>query len=80
MSLNQLIRTKPALYVVEIKHRKSIALPVVDEVREKVLRLPADRRLSVRTALVYEGTLDPRVEAEGYFDFIIPFARFLQGA
>lgn len=75
-----LIRTKPALYVVEIKHRKSIALSVVDEVREKVLRLPADRRLSVRTALVYEGTLDPRVEAEGYFDFIIPFARFLQGA
>ena len=37
------------------------------------------RDLSVRTALVYEGTLDPRVETEGYFDFIIPFARFLQG-
>ena len=75
-----LIRTKHALHVVEIKRRKSIPLSVVDEVREKVLRLPSDRNLSVRTALVYEGTLDPRVETEGYFDFIIPFSRFLQGA
>jgi AAA+ ATPase superfamily predicted ATPase len=77
--IDLLIRTKHALHVVEIKRRKSIDLSVVDEVREKVLRLPSDRNLSVRTALVYEGTLDPRVETEGYFDFIIPFARFLKG-
>jgi hypothetical protein len=51
----------------------------VDEVREKVLRLPSDRSQSVRTALVYEGKLDPRVETEGYFDFLIPFARLLEG-
>ena len=38
-----------------------------------------DRSLSVRTALVYEGHLDPSVEAEGYFDFLIPFARLLEG-
>lgn len=42
--------------------------------------LPSDRRLSVRTALVYDGKLDPRVETDGYFDFIIPFANFLEGA
>ncbi len=77
--IDLLLRTRHSLYVVEIKRRKSVDLSVVDEVREKVLRLPADRNISVRTALVYEGTLDPRVETEGYFDFIIPFARFLQG-
>lgn len=76
--IDLLVRTRPALYVVEIKRRQSIAYSVVDEVREKVLRLPVDRRLSVRTALVYEGALDSRVETEGYFDFIIPFARLLQ--
>jgi uncharacterized protein len=78
--IDLLMRTKHSLYIVEIKRRKTIALSVVDEVREKALRLPADRRLSVRTALVYEGKLDPRVETEGYFDFIIPFAKFLEGA
>jgi len=77
--IDLLMRTKHALYVVEIKRRTSIDLSVVSDVREKVLRLPSNRRLSIRTALVYEGTLDPRVEAEGYFDFIIPFARFLKG-
>lgn len=78
--IDLLLRTKNALYVVEIKRRKSIDVTVVDEVREKVLRLPADRSLSVRTALVYEGKLDPAVEAEGYFDFLIPFARLLEGS
>lgn len=75
-----LMRTKHSLYVVEIKHRKSIGTAVVDEVREKVRRLPFPRDMSIRTALVYEGALDPRVEPEGYFDFLIPFAQFLEGA
>jgi hypothetical protein len=58
---------------------QSIALSVVDEIRDKVLRLPADRNGSVRTALVHAGTLDRRVEPEGHFDCIVPIARFLQG-
>ena len=33
--------------------------------------------VSVRTALVYEGHLAPIVEADGYFDAIIPFRRLL---
>jgi len=78
--IDLLIRTKHSLYVVEIKRRKAISLDVVDEVRKKVMCLVTDRNLSVRTALVYEGVLEPRVETEGYFDFIIPFARFLTDA
>lgn len=72
-----LIRTKHSVYVVEIKHRRTIDSSVIDEVREKVLRLPVDRGISIRTAVVYEGQLDTRVEEEGYFDFLIPFARLL---
>jgi hypothetical protein len=63
---------------VEIKLRKSIPLSVVDEVREKVLCLPSDRRISIRTALVYEGTLDQAIMSEGYFDFLIPFDQLLK--
>ncbi len=73
-----LIRTRHSLYVVEIKLRKAIPLSVVDEVREKVLRLPSDRRVSIRTALVYEGTLDKAIMSEGYFDFLIPFDQLLK--
>ena len=33
--------------------------------------------MSVRTALVYEGNLAPVVEADGYFDAIVPFRQLL---
>ncbi len=77
--IDLLMRTKHALYVVEIKRCKTVAFSVVDEVREKVLRLPPCRNLSVRTVLVYQGKLDSRLETEDYFDFIIPFERFMKG-
>ena len=72
-----LIRTKHSLYVVEIKHRRTIDSSVIDEVREKVVRLSPGTAISIRTVLVFEGQLDPKVEVEGYFDFVIPFARLL---
>lgn len=78
--IDLLLRTKHSLYVVEIKRRKSIGISVVNEVREKVSRLSAGRNVSLRTALVHAGSLAPAVEAEGYFDFIIPFERFLTEA
>ncbi len=37
----------------------------------------AGSRKAPRTALVYEGTLAPIVEADGYFDAIVPFRRLL---
>ena len=39
--------------------------------------LPRRRGVSVRTALIYDGHLSPIVEADGYFDAIIPFRRLL---
>jgi AAA+ ATPase superfamily predicted ATPase len=75
-----LIRTKHSLYVVEIKHRGAIGPSVINEVREKVIRLSVESGVSIRTVLVYEGKLDPKVEEEGYFDFLFPFARLLTEA
>ena len=50
---------------------------MIDEVSEKVERLVRDKTLSVRTALVYDGRLSPRVEADRFFDFIVSAERLL---
>ncbi len=41
----------------------------LEEVRPS---LSVEENLSVRTALVYDGRLSPRVEADCFFDFVIP--------
>ena len=48
-----------------------------DEVKKKCRRLPRVPGLSIRTALVYSGELAKSVEAEGYFDALVPFARLI---
>ena len=72
-----LLLTRNAIYVVEIKSGRSLGRGVIDDVREKLRRLPAHRERSVRTALVYEGRLADNVKDAGFFDFLIPFANLL---
>ena len=74
-----LIQTASAALVVEIKRRKRIERTVIDEVREKVRRLKVSSDRSIRTALVYAGELSDGVPADGYFDFIVPAEKLLQG-
>ena len=75
--IDLLIQTKSVLYVVEIKRQAHIGHDVVDEVQEKCRRLPKSAGVSLRTALVYSGELARSVEAEGYFDAVIPFSRLI---
>ena len=75
--IDLLIQTERMALVVEIKHGKRIEHGVIEEVREKVANLEVAKGLSVRTALVYDGTLAPSVEADRYFDFLLPFDRLL---
>jgi hypothetical protein len=72
-----LIRTKHSLYVFEIKFRNNIGKNVVEDVQEKVLRMKLPRSISVRTGLIYEGTLDPAISESDYFDFLVPFRDLL---
>ena len=74
--IDLLIQTQRTLMVVEIKRCKEIGYEVVEEVDEKLKHLAYDRSLSVRTALVYDGRLSPRIEADRFFDFIIPADKF----
>lgn len=77
VQVDLLLQTRRSLCVVEIKRQREIGREVIDEVAEKVRRIPHRDGMSVRTALVYEGTLAPIVEADGYFDAIVPFRRLL---
>ena len=73
-----LVQTRRSMCVVEVKRQREIGRDVIDEVEEKVKRIPHRDGMSVRTALIYDGHLAPIVEADGYFDSIIPF-RSLMG-
>ncbi len=63
--------------IVEIKRKAEIGREIETEVEAKVDALALPRDVSVRTALVYEGHLTPVVEADGYFDAIVPFRALL---
>lgn len=77
--IDLLIRTERMLMVVEIKRRREIGHGIIAEVEEKVRRLRHDKRLSIRTALVYDGNLSASVPADRYFDFIVPADLLLHG-
>ena len=76
--IDLLIQTERMALVVEIKRRKEIGHGIIDEVKAKVDALEVSRDLSVRTALVYDGSLSPSVEADRYFDFVVD-AKLLLG-
>ncbi|MBP3406362.1 MAG: AAA family ATPase [Kiritimatiellae bacterium] len=75
--IDLLIQSRRTIYVVEVKRKNEIGREVIAEVDEKVRRLKRPQNVSVKTALVYEGHLAPIVEADGYFDALIPFSRLL---
>ena len=61
----------------EIKRQREIGREVIDEMAAKIDGIRRQRGMSVKTALVYDGHLAPIVEADGYFDAIVPFRHLL---
>ena len=78
LQVDLLLQTRRALYVVEIKRQREIGREVIDEMVAKVDGIRRRPGMSVKTALVYDGHLAPIVEADGYFDAIVPFRRLLE--
>lgn len=74
-----LLQTEGAVYLVEIKRMREIGTGVEEELREKVARLAVKPGVSVRTALVYEGALSPRLAASAYIDKFVDFTCLLKG-
>lgn len=69
--IDLLVQTRRMQYVIEIKRRDSIGEWVVAEVEEKLSKFRASRAASVVPVLVYDGNLSRRVQADGYFGWII---------
>lgn len=76
--IDLLVQTERMALAVEIKRRKKIGHEIIDEVKAKVDNLEVSKDMSVRTALVYDGELSPSVEADRYFDFIVPLEKLLR--
>jgi len=79
VQIDLLIQTCRTLFLVEIKRRQHIEAGIADELAQKINRLPVPSGKSVRTALVYEGTLAPSIKANHVFDFLVPFGELLEG-
>lgn len=77
VQVDLLLQTRRALYVVEVKRQREIGREIIREVESKIARLPRPPGKSIRTALVYDGHLAPIVEADNFFDAIVPFRRLL---
>jgi hypothetical protein len=75
--IDLLIQTPMTAYVVEIKRRREIDESIIQEMQNRLARLPLRKGMSARPVLVYEGELAPYVEGSGYFDAIIPAAKLL---
>ena len=73
-----LVQTEGAVCLVKIKRQKKIGTEVIEEMKAKVAAFPSVPGKSVRTALVYDGELAPRVEAIGYFDAVVSSAQLLK--
>ena len=78
LQIDLLIQTPKSVYVVEVKRCSRIDTSVEREIEEKVSRLNVGPAKSVRTVLVYDGTLSPEVEENGFIDFLVPFGRLLE--
>ena len=71
-----LIQAQGMICIVEVK-RCDIAKSIIAEVDRKVTCISRPAGVSIRTALVFDGAIAPTVEANGYFDALIPFSKLL---
>ena len=78
VQVDYLVQLPKCTYVIEIKRKRSIGRSIEDEMQQKIDRLKLPRGRSVKTALVYEGELDPAVEEDGFFDYVVPADRLLR--
>jgi len=77
VQIDLLMKSRHALYVVEIKRRERIGEDVVDEVREKIRKIRIKRGMSVFPIFVYDGVLSKRIPSGGFFSSIVSSERLL---
>jgi AAA+ ATPase superfamily predicted ATPase len=69
--IDLLIQTERYAFIVEVKRQKSIGQKAIEEITAQVSALPRKKTVSVRTALVYDGELEPCIKAKRAYDFLV---------
>jgi DNA-binding transcriptional ArsR family regulator len=77
VQIDYLVQLPKCTYVIEIKRKHRITAAIEDEMQEKLNRLKLPRDRSVKLVLVYAGELDPAVDENGFFDYLVPADRLL---
>ena len=77
VQIDYLVQLPKCAYVIEIKRKRHITSAIEDQMQEKLDRLKLPRGRSVKLVLVYAGELDPVVEENGFFDYLVPADRLL---
>lgn len=77
LQIDLLLQTRQSVCIVEIKRQRRIGREIVSEMEEKCRRLARPSGVSLKTALVYDGELAPSLEADAYFDALVPARRLL---
>ena len=78
VQIDLLVQANMSMCIVEIKRQAHIGREIIDEVKEKCRRLRHSPGVSIRTALVFDGELVRSVEADGFFDAIVPIRSLLK--
>lgn len=77
VQIDYLVQLSKAVYLFEIKRKQKITVAIEDEVRQKLERIKLPKGKSAKLVLVYEGELDPEIEEDGFFDYLISADRLL---
>ena len=73
--IDLLLQTAKSACLVEIRRQAFVPASFEDEMRRKVAALRIPRDISVRTALVHDGDVDPELAENRYIDFLVPVER-----
>ena len=77
VQVDLLLQMRNAVELVEVKRTGYVDESVEEEMARKVARMPIRGRMSVRTALVYDGKLSPSIRENGYFDVLVSAKEWL---
>lgn len=75
--IDLLIQCRYAVYICEIKFGQKISVEVIDEVSEKIRKLPLSKGISIRPVLIYQGELSPKIAQANFFTHLISFEQLL---
>jgi hypothetical protein len=75
--IDLLIQCRYVVYVCEVKCGQKISPDVIDQVAEKIRKLSMAKKVSIRTVLIYQGELPPKITQANFFTHLIPFQQFL---